>query len=222
MSEQPSISTLRREYRHGTLQRSQLSASPIAQFERWLQQANDDSLQDATAMTVATVDSRGMPYQRMVLLKGVDDRGFVFFTNLGSRKAQQIEANQQISLHFAWLPHDRQVIINGHAEPLSTAENMRYFLSRPKESQLAALASHQSHPITARRVLEEKYLQLKQQFSQGHVEAPKFWGGYRIKPETVEFWQGGEHRLHDRFMYQRPAGDLGHAEEAWHIERWSP
>ena len=216
-SQHPQVSSLRREYVHGSLSRKQLLECPVAQFESWLQQANDDELQDATAMTVATVDERGRPFQRMVLLKGVDERGFVFFTNLGSRKAQQIQHNANVSLHFAWLPHDRQVIINGQAKALTSAENMAYFLSRPKASQLAAMASRQSHPISARRVLEEKFIELKNKFAKGEIEAPSFWGGFRIEPEQIEFWQGGENRLHDRFIYQR---DDNQAE--WQIERYAP
>ena len=168
-------------------------------------------------MTLATVDSKGRPFQRMVLLKGVDKAGFVFFTNLGSRKAQQIADNANVSLHFAWLPHDRQVIINGKAEPLSLAENTAYFLSRPQASQLAAMASRQSHPISTRRVLEEKFFELKAKFAKGDIEAPTFWGGYRIVPEQIEFWQGGEHRLHDRFIYQR-----SDATANWQLDRYAP
>jgi len=216
-SQHPQVSYLRREYVHGSLSRKQLLECPVAQFESWLQQANDDELQDATAMTVATVDERGRPFQRMVLLKGVDERGFVFFTNLGSRKAQQIQNNANVSLHFAWLPHDRQVIINGQAKALTSAENMAYFLSRPKASQLAAMASRQSHPISARRVLEEKFIELKNKFAKGEIEAPSFWGGFRIEPEQIEFWQGGENRLHDRFIYQRDDN-----QDEWQIERYAP
>ena len=216
-TQHPQVSSLRREYKHGSLSRKQLLECPVAQFESWLQQANDDELQDATAMTVATVDEHGRPFQRMVLLKGVDERGFVFFTNLGSRKAQQIQHNANVCLHCAWLPHDRQVIINGQAKALTSAENMAYFLSRPKASQLAAMASRQSHPISARRVLEEKFFELKNKFAKGEIEAPSFWGGFRIEPEQIEFWQGGEHRLHDRFIYQRE-----NSQGDWQIERYAP
>jgi pyridoxamine 5'-phosphate oxidase len=118
-------------------------------------------------------------------------------------------------VHFAWLPQDRQVIINGAVEPLSKAENLKYFLSRPRESQLAALASHQSHPITARRVLEEKFRELKAKYQHGDISLPSFWGGFRVVPEHIEFWQGGEHRLHDRFLYTA-------AEQGWQIQRLSP
>ena len=167
-------------------------------------------------MTIATVDEQGAPTQRMVLLKGLDQRGFVFFTNLGSRKAEHIGANPSVSLHFAWLPMDRQVIIRGQASRLSTLEDGRYFLSRPRESQLAAWASEQSHPVTARRLLMEKFLEIKQRFAEGEVPLPHFWGGYRVAPQSIEFWQGRQNRLHDRFEYRRqPSG-------GWAVERLSP
>ncbi len=216
MSKPLDLSTERREFSLGHLSREDLQDDPIRQFEQWLQVAKDETLKDATAMTLATVDSNGMPFQRMVLLKGLDQRGFVFFTNLESRKAHQLAGNQQCSLHFAWLPLDRQVVINGVARPLSKAENLRYFISRPRESQLAALASHQSHPVTGRRVLEEKFHELKARFADGDIGLPKFWGGYRIEPSAIEFWQGGEYRLHDRFLYTRQG------ESHWEIERLSP
>ncbi len=211
------VSSQRREYSHGSLTRKQLLDCPVAQFEAWLQQANDAGVTDATAMTLATVDNQGRPFQRMVLLKGVDQQGFVFFTNLGSRKAQHIQHNAHLCLHFAWLSQDRQVIVNGRAKALTRAENTAYFLSRPKASQLAAMASRQSHPITTRRVLEEKFLQLKQQFAKGAIAAPSFWGGFRVAPEQIEFWQGGEHRLHDRFIYQRQD-----PQAPWQIDRYAP
>lgn len=216
MADKLDLGAERREYRRADLHREDLLDCPIAQFERWLAQAKDAEVPDATAMTLATVDAEGMPYQRMVLLKGVDDRGFVFFTNLGSRKSQHIAHNDRVCLHFAWLALDRQVIINGRARKLGATENMRYFLSRPRESQLAALASRQSHPISARRLLEEKFLELKKTFADRELAAPSFWGGYCIEPSAVEFWQGGEYRLHDRFLYSRDVAN------AWSIQRLSP
>ncbi len=215
MSKSFNITGDRREYDHGNLHRRELNDDPIQQFEDWLRKAKELEVRDATAMTLATVDASGMPYQRMVLLKGLDERGFVFFTNLGSRKAQQIKTNEKVCLHFSWLPLDRQVVINGVAKPLSKVENLKYFVSRPRESQLAAWASRQSHPITARRVLEEKFLEIKQAFSKGEIDVPDFWGGYRIDPLEIEFWQGGEYRLHDRFLYTR-------TDKQWGISRLSP
>ena len=216
------FSTERREFQLGELRRSQLCDDPIEQFSNWLTQARHSEIKDATAMTLATVDESGAPTQRMVLLKGLDQRGFVFFTNLGSRKAAHIAANGQVCLHFAWLPLDRQVIIRGVAQRLTTLEDTRYFLSRPRESQLAAWASQQSHPITARRLLKEKFLEIKQRFAEGEVPLPTFWGGYRVAPQVIEFWQGRENRLHDRFEYRRnEGGDRSEAGD-WSIERLSP
>lgn len=209
------LEDIRREYTKGGLRRKDLLADPIAQFDVWLQQAIKAKMTDPTAMTVATVDESGQPFQRIVLLKHVDEQGFVFYTNLGSRKAEQIGVNSKVSLHFPWHPLERQVHITGVAEKLSVVENMKYFSSRPKESQLAAIASKQSSRISARGVLEGKFLELKQKFEKGEIPVPSFWGGFRIKPTSIEFWQGGEHRLHDRFLFSKD-------QEAWHIDRLAP
>lgn len=209
------LEDIRREYTKSGLRRKDLLADPIAQFDLWLKQAIEAKMTDPTAMTVATVDETGQPYQRIVLLKDVDKQGFVFYTNLGSRKAQQIEGNAKVSLHFPWHPLERQVHITGIAEKLSAVENMKYFSSRPKASQLAAIASKQSSRISARGVLEGKFLELKQKFEKGEIPVPSFWGGYRIRPESIEFWQGGEHRLHDRFLFSRE-------QDEWHIDRLAP
>ena len=178
-------------------------------------QARDAQLSDPTAMCVATVDEHGQPFQRIVLLKRFDDSGFVFFTNLGSRKALQIAANNKVSLHFPWHPIERQVSILGEAQPLSTAEVLKYFMTRPKESQIAAWVSQQSSKLSARQVLEGKFFEMKAKFAKGDVPLPSFWGGYLVKPSSIEFWQGGEHRLHDRFLYTREA-------QAWQIDRLAP
>lgn len=209
------LEDIRREYSKGGLRRKDLKTNPVDQFNLWLQQAIDAKLTDPTAMTVATVDENGQPFQRIVLLKYVDTQGFVFYTNLGSRKAQQIEVNSRVSLHFPWHPLERQVHITGVAEKLSVAENIKYFSSRPKESQLAAIASRQSSRISTRGVLEGKFLELKQKFAQGEIPVPSFWGGFRIKPESIEFWQGGDHRLHDRFLFSK-------SDNEWQIDRLAP
>ena len=210
-----SLEENRREYDYGKLSRESLLDNPFDQFTLWMNQAIEARVQDPTAMSVATVSSEGKPWQRMVLLKGFDEQGFVFYTNLGSRKAKEIESNAQVSLHFPWLQLDRQVIIGGRAERLSAVEVVKYFLSRPKESQLAAWASKQSSRINSRQALETQFAQIKEKFSKGAVPLPDFWGGYRVVPEEMEFWQGGESRLHDRFSYSRDGDD-------WDIDRLSP
>ncbi|HEY0209074.1 pyridoxamine 5'-phosphate oxidase [Acerihabitans sp.] len=209
------IADLRREYTRGGLRRADLTPEPLDLFEHWLQQACAARLADPTAMCVATVDKLGQPYQRMVLLKHFDSRGMVFYTNLGSRKAEHLAHNARISLHFPWHSLERQVMVLGHAERLSLVEVMKYFHSRPKDSQIGAWVSRQSSRISARGVLESKFLELRQKFQQGEVPLPSFWGGYRVHIDTMEFWQGGEHRLHDRFIYQR-------REAGWAIDRLAP
>ncbi|MCH1926718.1 pyridoxamine 5'-phosphate oxidase [Shewanella sp. C32] len=210
------LSDIRREYTQGGLRRGDLPSEPFSLFERWMQQACDAQLVDPTAMVVATVDSQQRPFQRIVLLKRFDEQGFVFFTNLGSRKAQQIEHNSAVSLLFPWHALERQVAVSGHATKLSTAEVLKYFLSRPKDSQIAAWVSQQSSKISARQVLEAKFLEMKNKFAQGDVPVPSFWGGFRVVPDSIEFWQGGEKRLHDRFLYSRDA------EQGWTIDRLAP
>lgn len=209
------VADLRREYSQGTLTESDVLSEPMAQFDVWLKQAIDAEINDPTAMVVATVDDSGQPSQRIVLLKGNDEEGFVFFTNLGSRKAQELKNNPKISLHFPWHILERQVIVYGEVEPLSTKENAAYFLSRPKESQLAAWASEQSHPVSSRQLLMQTFEKMKEKFKKGEVPTPDFWGGYRVKPQKVEFWQGGEFRLHDRIMYTKQ-------ESGWDISRLAP
>jgi len=175
-----SLQDNRREYDYGKLTRESLSNSPFDQFTLWMKQAIEAEIQDPTAMSVATVSAEGKPWQRMVLLKDFDPRGFVFYTNLGSRKAQEIAANAQVSLHFPWLQLDRQVIIGGRAERLSTVDVLKYFLSRPKGSQLAAWASKQSSRINSRQALETQFAQIKEKFAEGEIPLPDFWGGFRV------------------------------------------
>ena len=209
------LSDIRREYTRGGLRRHDLPDEPLSLFDKWLKQAVEADLSDPTAMTVATVDENGQPYQRIVLLKHYDKEGFVFYTNLGSRKAMHLDHNAKISLHFPWHAIERQVHITGEAEKLSKMEVMKYFTSRPKESQIAAWASKQSSRISARQALESKFMELKQKFSNGEVPLPTFWGGYRVKISSIEFWQGGENRLHDRFLYR-------HEADNWEIDRLAP
>lgn len=209
------IADIRREYTRGGLRRSDLPANPLDLFERWLKQACDAKLADPTAMSVATVDEHGQPYQRIVLLKHYDEKGMVFYTNMGSRKAHHLENNPRISLLFPWHMLERQVMVLGRVEKLPALEVLKYFHSRPKDSQIGAWVSKQSSRISARGVLESKFLELKQKFQNGEVPLPSFWGGFRVVIDSVEFWQGGEHRLHDRFFYQRQ-------DEGWQIDRLAP
>ncbi|GKX54727.1 pyridoxine/pyridoxamine 5'-phosphate oxidase [Leminorella grimontii] len=209
------IADLRREYAQGGLRRKDLPEDPLSLFELWLKQACEAQISDPTAMCVATVDENGRPSQRIVLLKHYDEKGFVFYTNLGSRKAREITQNNQVSLLFPWHMFERQVIVSGRAERLSPTEVLKYFHSRPKESQIAAWVSQQSSRISARSVLEGKFLELKQKFLQGEVPLPSFWGGFRVSINEIEFWQGRINRLHDRFLYQRE-------QTHWNIDRLAP
>ena len=211
-----SISDIRREYTQAGLDDSDLTATPFELFDIWLQNAVDANLADPTAMTVATVDTSGQPSQRIVLLKDVSEKGFVFYTNTGSKKAQDLRHNPKISLHFPWHNLERQVKVCGVVEQLSSVEVAKYFLSRPKPSQIAAWASAQSQPISSKQVLMAKFAEAKAKFAKGEVPLPSFWGGYRVVPHQIEFWQGGEHRLHDRFVYTKTL------EGAWHTERLMP
>ena len=195
------IQNFRREYLQGGLNREDLQDDPIAQFNTWLSQAVESGIVDPTAMVVSTVSAEGRPSQRIVLLKHVDDDGFIFYTNYGSRKAKEIEGNNKVSLLFPWNKLDRQVKVGGTAEKISVAESAKYFMSRPRGSQLAAWASKPSRKITSREFLLTQLADIKEKFAAGEVPLPDFWGGIRVRPHEVEFWQGGEHRIHDRFEY---------------------
>ena len=193
-----------------------LDDSPLRQFECWLEQAVLAGVEDPTAMVLATVDAQGSPWQRIVLLKGLSAGGFVFYTNHGSAKAQAIAGEPRVSLHFPWNELDRQVIIGGTAQKMSFAESASYFITRPRESQIAAWASRQSRPISGRALLEKQAHVLREKFGKGEIPMPDFWGGYRVVPRCIEFWQGGENRLHDRFLYRHQSqGD-------WAIEQLQP
>jgi pyridoxamine 5'-phosphate oxidase len=209
------LESLRRDYLRGGLDYEDLEADPFRQFEKWMQQAIDLQFSDPTAMTVATVAADGQPSQRIVLLKQFNDRGFVFYTNFNSRKAKELDANPRISLHFPWHEIDRQVKVCGTAERLSTTESLKYFVSRPRDSQLAAHASPQSQVLTSRGLLMNQFESIKQKFKAGDVPLPDFWGGYRVKPAEIEFWQGGANRLHDRFRYTL-------RDSQWQIDRLAP
>jgi len=210
MSDIKTLDAIRREYLQGGLKKTDLNADPIVQFNLWLEQAmKANMLGDPTAMNLATVDEKNCPSQRIVLLKKVSQDGFVFFTNLTSHKAKDIELNSNVNLHFAWLPLERQISIQGTAQKLTVAQNAQYFLSRPRDSQLAAWASNQSKGIGSRKLLDMAFEQIKQKFKNGDIPAPDFWGGYVVKPHRLEFWQGGAKRLHDRFEYSLCNGEWG-------------
>lgn len=210
------LSCLRTEYRHGKLHRSDLNADPIDQFNVWMREACESGAVEPTALGLATAGADGRPLLRTVLLKGLDARGFVFFTNLESRKACQIAENPHVSLLFPWLALERQVVVTGRADKLSSGESLRYFLTRPRDSQVSAWASRQSSVITSRKLLEMEWEHIKAKFGAGEIPLPSFWGGYRVQPKTIEFWQGRPSRLHDRFEYTlKPDG-------SWMLNRLAP
>ena len=210
------LSHLREEYALESLEIDDADANPYQQFEKWYRQASEAELLEPNAMVLSTVDASGRPAQRTVLLKYFDEHGFVFSTNYSSRKAKHIQDNLYVSLLFQWLPLQRQVEVAGVAEKVSSAESLKYFMSRPRTSQLGAWGSRQSEVITSRSVLEGKMQEVKKRFSAGEIPLPSFWGGFRVKPEHVEFWQGRKSRLHDRILY-RPSQD-----GQWERSRLSP
>ncbi len=208
-------SKLRQRLMQQGLRKEELDQNPVLQFKQWYQQTLDTDIAEPTAMSLATVDSNGQPWQRMVLLKIYDDDGFVFFTNYNSRKARHIEQNNRVNLLFPWYPLGRQVKITGQAEKISTAESLKYFSTRARGSQIGAWSSHQSQVIKNRALLDGMVEKIKQKFANGEIPLPDFWGGYRVKPDSFEFWQARDSRLHDCFFYQR---DGAH----WVIERLEP
>jgi len=234
-----SIANLRREYNLTGLRRKDLEADPILQFRRWFDQArgarasgrlrkffvrlykrlllmSGAELLDVTAMTLATADKEGRPSARVVLLKGVDERGFIFYTNYESRKAQELADNPQAALVFYWSDQERQVSIAGEVSKLPPAESDAYWKSRPRGSNLGALASKQSAVVRDRAALEERWKQMEAQYPGDDIPRPALWGGYLLRPMRIEFWQGRANRLHDRFRYTRQA------DKTWLIERLSP
>ncbi len=206
----------RREYTAAGLTRDMLDPCPMRQFETWFDQAIAAELNDPTAMVLGTVDERGAPWQRIVLLKGLSEGGFVFYTNYHSDKARAMAREPQVCLHFPWNALDRQVIVAGTVQKTGSSESAAYFASRPRESQIAAWASRQSAAIGDRAALEEQARRIRERFGEGEIPRPEFWGGYRVLPTRMEFWQGGEHRLHDRFVYWRGAA------REWQIEQLQP
>jgi len=233
------IADLRREYNLGGLRRGDLEPDPLAQFEKWFEQASGARASgrlrkfavtfyksllslvgalppDVNAMTLATTDKEGRPSARIVLLKGVDERGFIFFTNYESRKAQELTDNPQAALAFYWPDLERQVCIAGQVSRLSAQESETYFRTRPRGSQLAAWASKQSLVLHERAELDETWTKLNEEYSGKEVPRPPYWGGYVLAPTRIEFWQGRPSRLHDRFRYTKQT------DNSWRLERLSP
>lgn len=209
------ISELRREYESEGLIRENLKSDPVEQFELWFQQASDAGIQDPNAFSLATADPDTGPSLRTVLLKLFDERGFVFFTNYNSQKSKQIAKNPHAAMLFPWITLNRQVKIQGVCEKVSTSESIKYFATRPRGSQIGAWCSDQSDVIESRTFLEQKYREMTEKFKSGSVPLPSFWGGFRIVPTSIEFWQGRVNRLHDRFQYTK-------FDQEWKIERLAP
>lgn len=207
---------LRKQLMANGLRQNELDTDPFKQFESWYTQTMETDIPEPTAMALATVDSEGQPWQRMVLLKTFDKNGFVFFTNYSSRKAEQIDNNPHVSLLFPWYALGRQVKITGKAEKISTAESLKYFATRSRGSQIGAWASHQSQVIKSRALLDAAFDKMKNKFKSGDVPLPDFWGGYRVNVTTLEFWQARDSRLHDRFIYKKNSNN------DWIVERLEP
>ncbi|WP_373480666.1 pyridoxamine 5'-phosphate oxidase [Geminocystis sp.] len=211
------LANFREEYTLNGLRREQLNVDPYQQFELWFQQACNANLPEPNAMSLATVSNTGEPIQRIVLLKYFDSEGFVFFTNYESKKARHIEENSQVCLLFFWIGLQRQIQIRGNAVKISQGESLKYFITRPRGSQIGAWCSQQSSIVTSRTILELKFEEIKQKFHNKEIPLPSSWGGYRVIPSSFEFWQGRENRLHDRFVYSRLQG-----ESEWKIQRLAP
>ncbi|WP_024287742.1 pyridoxamine 5'-phosphate oxidase [Cellulomonas sp. KRMCY2] len=210
------LAALRRSYARATLREVDLAAEPIAQFQRWFEDAVAGGLTEPNAMVLATAAADGTPSARTVLLKGVDQRGFVLFTNHGSRKGREMLANPRASLVFPWFEIDRQVVVVGDVEPVDREASAAYFGSRPHDSRIGAWASPQSTVLPDRATLDQRFAELTLRWPEGtDVPLPDHWGGFRVVPVTVEFWQGRTSRLHDRLRYRRDAG-------GWVVERLAP
>lgn len=216
-SHQPALVDLRRQYSEGRFEAADLAADPFAQFERWFEEIRQvpEVIGEPNAMVFSTADGQGRPSARTVLLKGLDERGFVLFTNLTSRKGREALANPHGCLVFPWFALERQVVVVGRIEPVSSEQTEAYFRSRPRGAQIGAWTSHQSSVIDQRSVLDARKAQIEARFERIDVPVPPFWGGLRVVPDTVEFWRGRADRLHDRLRYRREA-------QSWVVERLSP
>ncbi|MBT6024505.1 MAG: pyridoxamine 5'-phosphate oxidase [Gammaproteobacteria bacterium] len=209
------IRDVRREYKYATLSSAEIAKDPLDQFKRWMGEAEKAEIQDVTAMALATSDAQGQPTVRIVLLKGFDEAGFSWFSDGGSEKGQALAANPRAELLFHWRELDRQIRIRGSVVALSAAEADAYFYSRPLASQLAAATSQQSQPVDSRHELEQRYKALAAQHTE-QAPRPHAWGGFKLRPEAYEFWQGREGRLHDRLQFKRDV------EQHWQMQRLQP
>lgn len=210
------LSYMREEFLKAGLHRQDLDPDPVKQFAHWFEDVQKAGFRMPNAVTLSTVGPDGQPSVRMVLLKMFDEQGFVFYTNYESRKAREIAQNPKVALHFPWHDLERQVLITGRAEKVTTTESVKYFLTRPKGSQIGAWVSNQSSVITSRQALMMKFEEMKKKFGNQEVPLPSFWGGFRVVPTSFEFWQGQKSRLHDRFRYTPDATG------GWTIERLAP
>ena len=209
------ISEIRKSYLLKKLTSKELKSDPLTHFKEWFHEALECKIDEVNAIALATVDSQGQPSCRMVLLKGIEDTGLIFFTNYESRKAKELEGNPNAALTIWWKEIERQVRFEGKIEKCSSELTEKYFAKRPRRSQLSAWASEQSKPIPSRELLEQQFINAEKQFEGKDVPPPPNWGGYRLVPHAVEFWQGREDRLHDRFLYVKKDG-------SWSAQRLSP
>jgi pyridoxamine 5'-phosphate oxidase len=211
------LSDHREHYSKPILRKITLHEDPVEQFALWFQEARDADIPEPNAFSLATASTQAAPSLRTVLLKYFDAQGFVFFTNFESTKAREIDGNPHVAMLFPWVALERQVIVKGTATKVSAATSLKYFLKRPRNSQLGAWVSDQSRVISSRKVLETKLAEFKQKFAEGDISLPPAWGGFRIQPQSIEFWQGGADRLHDRFLYSRDD-----TQNNWSLERLAP
>lgn len=209
------LQKLREDYSKHSLDESDVAKDPVKQFEKWMEEAINSEVPEPNAMTLATVDFKTKPHARVVLLKGIEEGNFIFYTNYDSAKGEELGQNPNAALCFLWLELERQVRIEGRVEKISEEESEAYFKKRPYKSQLGALASNQSVEVPNRAFLEDRFSELEQKHDEGEVPKPISWGGYRVIPETLEFWQGRRSRLHDRIKYVFENGN-------WIIKRLSP
>ncbi|HEX6434367.1 MAG TPA: pyridoxamine 5'-phosphate oxidase [Gemmatimonadales bacterium] len=210
-----SVADLRREYARARLDEAHVSRDPVTEFARWFEEAVKAEVQEPNAMTLASVSPEGAPSARIVLLKGFDERGFIFFTDYRSQKGTELQQNPRAALVFYWPEVERQVRITGATTPIDREESEAYFRTRPRGSRISAWVSHQSQVIASRKLLEDRVPELESMYPADDVPLPPYWGGFRVLPATVEFWQGRISRLHDRIRYTRSG-------KTWRIERLSP